>query len=169
MITLALVVVAFIVMVALAIIDDNRGDGYGCLGIIVCILVMAGGFWMGISCSDITTKTEPVTTNLMLLDNGKYVSLNILNDNDKEPSRVLMLKTANNELLTFPAFKEKDGLHVKWYKTDKQPKVVLHYSKPTNISRLLGFAMYTQTYYDVYYSGETPLSLTDLNPLERKR
>jgi len=168
MLTIALMVVAFIITIAL-ISREDRNESYGCVVFTIFIVVMAGAFGLGSYCTNITIKTPPITTNLMLLDNGKYVSLNVLNDNDNDPTKVFMLKTANNELLTLPAFKDKDGLHVKWYKVDKQPKVVLHYSKTTNISRLFGFAMYTQTYYDIYYSGETPLSLTDLNPLEQKR
>jgi hypothetical protein len=165
MITIMIMVFALATGIGVLIESMNRNSGDGCGFVFVCLIVLVVGTFGGMAATKAIVQTPPITYDLMALDNGKFISISTIND-----EQVFMMKTADKGLIAFPAFQPNGDLHITWHKTtDNKPKIVIHYSKPTATSNCWGFTSTTQTYYDIYYLEEVSLNLNSLNPVENQK
>jgi len=165
MITAIIMLLALVTGIMILIESINSSDGAGCVIAFFCLIVLVVGTFGSIAATKAVVQIPPITYDLMALDNGKFISISTIND-----EQVFMMKTADKGLITFPAFKPKDALHITWHKTtDNKPKIVIHYSKPTATSNCWGFTSTMQTYYDIYYLEDVSLNLNSLNPVEKQK
>jgi len=165
MITIMIMVFALLIGIVVLIESINRNSDNGCGISFVCLIILILGLFGGMAATKAVVQIAPITYDLMALDNGKFINISTIND-----EQVFMMKTAEKGLITFPAFKPKDALHITWHKTtDNKPKLVIRYYKPTATSNCWGFTSTMQTYYDIYYLEDVSLNLNSLNPVEKEK